>query len=153
MENYLETLKENKFSVEGLSGFYVYFLWDNGEIVYVGQTHHLQRRLSIHLKDKVFDEYSFVECENFIEMDSVELYFISKFKPKYNLRVGDGFESVKKIRNRIQSIDESYKYNSDFYVYTLVEKIKKSTFDLKKVGREYFIKQEDVHDVIKYILS
>jgi hypothetical protein len=59
----------------------VYFLCQDKDIVYVGQTGNLGSRLAQHLQDKVFDNVYFIPTEN---CGQVEADYIRKLKPKYN---------------------------------------------------------------------
>lgn len=63
----------------------IYFLYDSGEIVYIGQTNNLPQRIVGHIKEgtKTFDSYSFYECDP-DTLDSVEFEEIIEHKPKYN---------------------------------------------------------------------
>ncbi len=63
----------------------IYFLILAGEIVYVGQTTNLIKRLGRHLQDgKEFDSYSVVECEK-RDLLRLEMAYISELKPRYNV--------------------------------------------------------------------
>jgi hypothetical protein len=61
----------------------VYFLFDGGELVYVGQTTNMARRLAQHSKLKKFDSFSFIACsEN--DLRAIETYAIAKYRPPLN---------------------------------------------------------------------
>lgn len=60
----------------------VYFLIDNKEIVYVGQTHNLYKRIMQHTDKKYNDLYWFPTEKT--DLKTVEDYFIIAMKPKYN---------------------------------------------------------------------
>lgn len=59
----------------------VYFLCQDKNIVYVGQTGNLGSRLAQHLQDKIFDKVYFIPTEDY---GRVEAEYIRKLKPKYN---------------------------------------------------------------------
>lgn len=87
--------------------FVVYFLIDGGEIVYVGQSRAFGSRLHQHISDKSkkFDRYFTIKCKDKSEMDEIERYYISAFKPKHN-NTGIGEEEIVK-RKIIKAVPES----------------------------------------------
>lgn len=67
----------------------VYFLFKDGELVYIGQSCNIYSRLAVHLADKNFDQFSFIEVRNSAERIKKEKYLIQKFKPRYNKEVSN----------------------------------------------------------------
>lgn len=64
----------------------VYFLKQNEKIVYVGQSVNIERRIKDHKNsDKVFDDYTYVECDKEL-LNSTEESFILQHNPVYNIR-------------------------------------------------------------------
>lgn len=61
----------------------IYFLIKDNEIVYVGKSIHLHRRLSNHRKAKDFDRAFFVECHK-DDLNYLEKHFIRLFCPRLN---------------------------------------------------------------------
>jgi hypothetical protein len=62
----------------------IYFLINNNEIVYVGQSINIHQRLQKHLYEKQFDKINIIPCERF-ELNRMESLYINKFKPKLNV--------------------------------------------------------------------
>ena len=70
----------------------VYFLYDQGELVYVGQSNDIYRRISEHSHGRVkpgqtikqFDEWKYIQCDDEELRCAVEYAFISYSHPKYN---------------------------------------------------------------------
>ena len=62
----------------------VYFLIDNDDVVYVGQSRSLASRIETHQKNKIFNRSVYLPCpeEN---LNDVESSLIRKLRPKYNL--------------------------------------------------------------------
>jgi hypothetical protein len=71
----------------------IYFLYNNDELVYIGQAYNLSRRILDHLNEgiKVFNRvrYNIVPVES---LNDVETTLISSFKPKYNIARTVGIE-------------------------------------------------------------
>lgn len=73
--------------IEGLTLFAappacVYFLLDEGVVVYVGETLNLPRRIVQHTADKVFDRVYYVPARG--TRFSLESQYIARFRPRYN---------------------------------------------------------------------
>jgi len=69
--------------------YYLYFLLNNGEIVYIGQsTLYPAARIRQHASsNKEFDSavpFMVNDCKNKTELTDLEAYLIIKYKPKYN---------------------------------------------------------------------
>lgn len=64
--------------------YFVYFLCDGDEIVYVGQTSILTNRIKTHKPDKEFTDVYYITVQSTKEALRVEAYYIRRFKPKYN---------------------------------------------------------------------
>ncbi len=64
----------------------VYFLISHDLIVYVGQSKDISARLIFHKRVKAFDSYSIIECLP-EHLELLELHFIIKFDPRYNLKM------------------------------------------------------------------
>lgn len=72
----------NAVTVEILESCFIYFLINDGEVVYVGQTSvGISRPLSH--KDKVFNEIKLIYCE-LSDLDRLEDKYIKKYDPIYN---------------------------------------------------------------------
>lgn len=65
----------------------VYFLYDGDELVYIGTTDNLYRRIGEHIAEgeKVFDRFEFYPTTDRIRLEG---FLIKMFKPKYNLSMG-----------------------------------------------------------------
>jgi hypothetical protein len=64
---------------------YIYYLYNNGICVYIGQTFNVSRRLKEHLHTKkIFNEIAFFEVNAF-EVDRIERILINRYRPKYNI--------------------------------------------------------------------
>jgi len=64
----------------------IYFLMDDSEVVYVGQSVDIESRVLIHVKEgrKRFQHYSFFECD-IDDLNEMESYFIWYFQPRLNV--------------------------------------------------------------------
>ena len=64
----------------------IYALWDQDEIVYIGQTtYSVEGRIASHLYDKEFDAFTFIEIDIPKEdLDFLEAEYIFQYSPKYN---------------------------------------------------------------------
>lgn len=67
----------------------VYFLYDGEELVYIGQSDNIYRRIGQHISEGVkrFDSFCFYEVGE--ERIILESYLINKFQPKYNQTYGN----------------------------------------------------------------
>lgn len=65
----------------------VYFLYDKNELVYIGQSDNLYRRIGQHIaqKEKVFDRFEIYPTSDRIRLEG---FLIKIFKPKYNISMG-----------------------------------------------------------------
>lgn len=102
----LDFISRNKKSVEDYLSeeYFVYFLLDKNEIVYVGKTVNFNQRLKHHMQSKKFDSYFLLKCESQSEIDKLEFDYIVKFEPKYNkiLPQSDRYLSVNKLKDRFK---------------------------------------------------
>ena len=68
--------------------FYVYKLFDkDNNLVYVGKSVSMGRRLKNHLGEKEFEYAKYLPCDNLDICDAVENHLILKYQPIYNLMV------------------------------------------------------------------
>ncbi len=72
----------------------VYFLFDEHELVYVGQGWNCFLRVAEHTRrdsDKIFTNWNFIKIKSEKERKQFEQEVINRFKPKYNkVHMGDG---------------------------------------------------------------
>ena len=61
----------------------VYFLLDNGSIVYIGQSINVMSRISAHFSCKTFDSVFYINVD-IDDIDYIEGALIRKHNPKYN---------------------------------------------------------------------
>lgn len=69
----------------------VYFLYDKDELVYIGQSDNLYRRIGQHIAEnkKMFDRFELYPTTDRIRLEG---FLIKMFKPKYN--ISDGADYV-----------------------------------------------------------
>jgi len=75
-----------RLPIPGICG--VYFLIDNGSIVYVGQSTNVLIRVNDHAREAVkkFDSFSYIKCEEHL-LDRFESLYIHVFRPVNNVSV------------------------------------------------------------------
>lgn len=62
----------------------IYFLFDEDEVVYVGQGMFPENRIKSHLSsEKIFDSYFVIRCDK-KDLNQLEAKYILKYCPKYN---------------------------------------------------------------------
>lgn len=93
-----------------LHRFFLYFLWLEGEIVYIGQTIDIDNRMKAH-KDKLFDNKTFKIYDGISreEMLEIERANITKYKPIFNDNFNVTIKKPEYIFRRDRS--RSRKYN------------------------------------------
>jgi len=80
----------------------IYFLYDDKEIVYIGQSINVESRIQSHLQDgkKHFNKAYFIPFRR-TKLDGAEEAFVRMFRPKYN-RTEDGKAILSSNRKRIK---------------------------------------------------
>lgn len=84
----LNELLNSSLELPVLSGSYIYFLFKDLELVYVGQSKFLHGRITDHLKGrekKDFNRVSYLPISE--NINCIEEAFIWHFKPKYNVKI------------------------------------------------------------------
>ena len=77
----------------------VYLLWNNNEIVYIGESYDIMNRLSHHkCSNKKWNSYSYRECETGLDRIIIEAILISQHKPKYNNKPNDLKNGIKSVK-------------------------------------------------------
>ena len=86
MGHEVEPISKTKFKMQPFQKKCgIYLLHQGDVVVYVGQSTDIYTRVSKHHSDgKIFDYFSFIECEK-SKLNSEEVKFIRKFSPKYNV--------------------------------------------------------------------
>ncbi len=66
----------------------IYFLYRGKELVYIGSSLSIIKRINEHFKQKKkeFDSYKFLELNGTIDLIGAESRFIYKYKPIYNIQ-------------------------------------------------------------------
>ena len=74
----------------------IYCLLHGDEIVYIGQSNSVIRRIGWHLGDnkKIFNQFSYIALES--RRDDLEAELIERFKPKYNRQGNPKYWTYKK---------------------------------------------------------
>lgn len=62
---------------------FVYFLFRDGEIIYVGSTKNLYMRLGQHEKSKNFDAYSVLDVD-IADLENTEAFYVLSLSPQMN---------------------------------------------------------------------
>lgn len=107
----------------------VYFLYDGDELVYIGTTDNLYRRIGEHIAagEKVFDRFEFYPTEDRIRLEG---FLIDLFNPKYNVAVGADWNHYKSVTRDFfpnQTVQEAIKkydeYMGDPFVDDIADRI------------------------------
>lgn len=153
MEKYIELLSKDIKPKDNIINFHVYALWKDEEIVYIGQSTRVEARIVQHVGTKDFDSYSYFKCKSKVEMDMLESNLIITLQPFYNKTITSGYESIKRFRDRIRSIDDSHKYNPKFYVNKLRENLILNGFEVLNFKGISVISVQDVPKALNVIVG
>lgn len=105
----------------------VYFLYKCGELVYIGQSDNVYRRIGQHIaeKKKDFDDFRIYETDDYIRLES---FLIGMFHPKYNQTIGNTIGWVNDRRDIFSKVIPSDK------VLKIIHDIENS------IGRRYHVR-------------
>ena len=143
----------NKVDKDNIFKCVVYALWNNEEIVYIGKTTQLGQRITTHARTKVFTHFSTYQCEDELQMGILEDELILEYQPKYNLVVGNEYESLKQFRERIRSISEEHKYNSKYYIPKIRKVLEKNNIEIRHFKGVPVINKSDVPLALYRVLN
>lgn len=92
--------EKDSIHIPAVEKCFIYFLLDNGDVVYVGQSknRYSYERPFNHTKDKKFTDVRIIFCEA-NNIDELEGYYINKYSPIYNRKMNQVYlTSFRKIR-------------------------------------------------------
>lgn len=106
----MKILKSNELTIlPNVQNPIIYFLLDNDEVVYVGQSKVGLVRPYIH-KNKIFTHVAFINCEE-CDLDEKETEFIKIYKPKYNKKAGNSDYSLTRTKAVIKNQTNIHNFN------------------------------------------
>lgn len=141
-----ETKKVISIKYCKVTNVFIYFLCENDNVVYVGQTKCGLSRPYAH-KDKKFDEIKILLCDE-NELDFLEDKYIKKYKPKYNkvpnYKMNYTLKAAKEeIRNCFGT--------KNFTLTHLKKIIQLLNIDLYLYNCVPFLSKKDLYKIIDYI--
>lgn len=156
----MKTLQEikqlNRYSVGVTPG--VYFLFNNNDLVYVGESEDIHRRVGQHRKDKEYDSYSFILQEDPHLRKRIEKAYIEQLNPLYNKRSGEGsnrkithsYKTNEELIRKLYGVMKKKGYKRSFVYFQYLEK---ATYycisDLKYISKKLGYKRSWVQFKIK----
>lgn len=153
MDDIIFHFTKNKINVEDINKICVYALWHEYEIVYIGKTNNINRRLSQHQKDKRFDSYSFINMDNDFIAELIESKLILELKPFYNKTKEKEFITLNYLRNKIKRISKEHKYSEKYYIKNIKEKVDELGLETIKINNVTHIEITEVLKMKDYILG
>lgn len=78
----MNDIPKNRIEIKALVG--IYFLFKDEELVYIGQSTNINKRVHDHIIDKKFNTYTYIQFPKF-KLDEMEKKFIRIYSPKYNI--------------------------------------------------------------------
>jgi len=127
----------------------IYFLLDGNEVVYIGQSKLGLFRPYSH-SNKHFTSVSVIKCK-LEDLDSLEIFYIRKYMPKYNQKIVDDKHefSFGKVRKIIREQTE-FKCCTVFHIKKIVKIMKINTIPIKDA---FYITSDDSEKIIDYVKS
>lgn len=123
----------------------IYFLINNDDVVYVGQTKNGLYRPFSH-RNKDFNRVEIIECkEN--ELDLLEDYYILKYQPIYNIKINDGYKLIT-ARNKLRIM-----CNNNITIRDIKKIVKLLNLKLLKVGKNYYVNNYCLGKIYQYIME
>lgn len=99
----------------------IYFLFNDNQLCYIGQSIDILSRICSHAKEKVFTSYAFIECsEN--ELNDIERAYIEKYTPELNRCMNIVHKTERKKQKYVRVYNKEK--NRSRYYYNV--------FDIKK---------------------
>lgn len=99
----------------------VYFLFNEGQLCYIGQSIDILSRICSHAKEKIFTSYAFVECQE-KELNEIEKKYIEKYTPDLNRCLNKKHRTEKKAQKSIRVYNKEKNRSRRYY----------NIFDIKK---------------------
>lgn len=118
----LSTFEIPKKEETNLKTYYLYFLWYNETLVYIGQTVDLNSRTTAHKKDKHFNKVTYQVFMGITkeEILKIETTHIRHFKPSFNNNEKGIVKTPTCVLQRggsIFELNKLYNYKSESYYY------------------------------------
>lgn len=136
---------ENSRILPNVQSPIIYFLMDEDEVVYVGQSKIGLARPYSH-KDKKFTKIAIINCKE-SELDDKETEFIKKYNPKYNKMAGKSDYSYARIKTIIKSQTNIHSFNV-YDVRKLVTKLGLKTYIF---NGSIYINAEDFNKMFTFV--
>lgn len=136
---------DNTCSVPVINRPIIYFLMDEEEVVYVGQSKIGLSRPFSH-RDKQYTKLQVLECEE-KDLDYLESKYIQKYKPKYNTHVGQFWFSFQRARNTVRKDTELKSFN----LTDLRFLIKKMEINTEVFDNLLYLTNNDMRRIISFI--
>ncbi len=127
--------EKEDFTMPSLPNKMIYFLIDNGEVVYVGKTENGLFRPLSH-KDKKYDTIKIIFVKG--NVNELEGEFIAKYTPKYN-RVISGYISFRLAKEKIRKIKGSEKTT----LWDIQRLVKQNSIKVENLNGTKYIRPED----------
>lgn len=124
----------------------IFFLLDDGEVVYIGQSKN-GLRSAYQDTTRVFDSVSFFTCEE-DELDKIQADMILKYQPRYNRTLpGRIYFSFRKTRELVRQ-DPSFKTFSLFDLKKMIKKIGLTVYAFDGVS---YINAESFEKILNFL--
>ena len=133
----------------------IYFICDtiSEEIIYIGQSEHLDTRISAHEQDKRFKNsfFYYFECpENLLQKESI---LIRQIKPKFNLNgikeIKPKFNSNGNKKPRSKYIKFATKSSMQLNIKKIERELKRLGWNKSRLGREMGMSKQAIHYYFK----
>lgn len=114
----------------------IYFLINDEEVVYVGQTKHGLSRPFSH-RDKPFNRLEIIKCKE-KELDVLENKYIIKYQPIYNTQINNGYKLIT-ARNKLRKM-----LNRNITIWDIRKIMNDKDIHKVMVGNNEYLMNEDI---------
>lgn len=127
---------------------FIYFLLQENEVVYVGQTTRGICRPLEHIRYKDFSSIKMLSCTEDM-LNELESYYIDKYRPKYNKRdwvsnSAGAYILLYTARNKIRQRTIA----KDITLPQLKRLLREHNYPLKEIKGKYYISNDDLEDLM-----
>lgn len=133
----------NSKRIEVINYPLIYFLINDDEVVYVGQTKYGLSRPFSH-RDKKFNRIEIIKCPE-ANLDILEDKYIIKYQPKYNTKINNGYTLIT-ARNKLRKM-----LNNQITIRDVKRTMKILNLSQIKVGNNQYILNDSIIKIYEYL--